>query len=187
MTVSPVHVGLDSAAAPKIKTKTAPAQPFKALLHLDEATTTRARPRALTQPTAQPTAQPLVFLPKTFTRAAPPADEVAAKLSKGKSATARSATQRRGLHFVLSDSDDLYDQDHGPAVRQHLRQGSSGVPGRQAAQGENLHAARGPTPARTRHPAHVTKTAHETKLEIVTEPFVPTPEEASPPKIVKQP
>ena len=35
-------------------------------------------------------------------------------------------------------------------------------------------------------PAHVTKTAHETKLEIVTEPFVPTPEEASPTKTVTQ-
>ena len=75
VTVLPVHMGQDSAAAPKIKTKTAPAQPLKALLHLDEATTTqptiaraapladeatatRARPRALTQP--------LVFLPEDF-------------------------------------------------------------------------------------------------------------------------
>ena len=33
----------------------------------------------------------------------------------------------------------------------------------------------------------VTKPIHETKFEIVTEPFVPTPEKASPPKIVKQP
>ena len=39
VTVSPIHMGLDPAAAPKIKTKTAPAQPLKALLHLDEATT----------------------------------------------------------------------------------------------------------------------------------------------------
>ena len=36
-------------------------------------------------------------------------------------------------------------------------------------------------------PAHVTKTAHETKLEIVTEPLVLTPKEASPTTIVKQP
>ena len=35
-------------------------------------------------------------------------------------------------------------------------------------------------------PAHVTKPAHETKLEIVTKPFVPTPEEASPTKTVTQ-
>ena len=33
----------------------------------------------------------------------------------------------------------------------------------------------------------VTKPIHETKLEIVTEPFVPKAEKASPPKIVKQP
>ena len=36
-------------------------------------------------------------------------------------------------------------------------------------------------------PAHVTYPTHETKLEIVTEPFVPTAEEASPAKLVKQP
>ncbi len=60
VTVLPVHMGQDSAAAPKIKTKTASAQPLKALLHLEEAMTT----------------QP------TITGAAPLADEVAAaKLS----------------------------------------------------------------------------------------------------------
>ena len=127
-TILPVHVGQDSAAAPKIKTKTAPAQPLKALLHLDEATTT----------------QP------TITRAAPLADEVAAaKLSKGKSATARGATQP----VVFTSS----------ATTRTIS-----------------------TTKTTAQPS-VTKPTHETNLEIVTEPFVPTPEEASPTKIVKQP
>ena len=128
VTVLPVHMGQDSAAALKIKTKTAPAQPLKALLHLDEATTT----------------QP------TITRAAPLADEVAAaKLSQGKSATARGATQ--------------------PVVF------TSSAPTRTIS-----------TTKTTAQPP-VTKPIHATNLEIVTEPFVPTPEEASPAKIVKQP
>ena len=53
VTASPVHVGLDSAAAPKIKTKTAPAQPFRALLHLDEATTAQPSVNLFYKPAAE--------------------------------------------------------------------------------------------------------------------------------------
>ena len=87
----------------------------------------------------------------TITRAAPLADEVAAaKLSQGKSATARGATQ--------------------PVVF------TSSAPTRTISTTKTKTTAQPP----------VTKPIHETKLEIVTEPFVPTPEEASPAKIVKQ-
>ena len=57
----------------------------------------------------------------------------------------------RGLHFVRFDSDDLQDraqdQDHGPAVRQSLRPGDRGLPGRRVA-GAEVHAARVPTQGR---------------------------------------
>ena len=182
MTVSPVHVGLGSAAAPKIKT--APAQPFKALLHLDEATTTRARPRALTQPTAQPTLQPLVFVPKNFTRAAPPADDVAPRASQRPPGAPRSA-----VVFTSSFPTRTISTTKTTA------QPSVNIFDKAAAE----YLAGKPPKARTSPPrvvlpqaAHVTP---HTSPRPPTRPgsrslpslFVPTPKEAIPTTIVKQP
>ena len=130
----------------------------------------------MTQPTAQPTLQPLVFLPPIG--AAP----LAAKQSKGEPATGGGTTQP----VVFTPSAPTRTTSKAkttaqPSVNLFDKAAAEYLAGKSPK-------ARTSTPrVFLPLPAPVTKNAHETKLEIVTEPFVPTPEEAIPTMIVKQP
>ena len=118
VTVSSVHMGQDSAAAPKIKTKTAPAQPFKALLHLDESDHDPAHnhqgrapggrsdhdPGQVQDldPAHSPAHAPAPGFSPAYRGRAPSRQTV-----QGRASDRRRHHAARGLHFVRSDSDDI--------------------------------------------------------------------------------